>query len=228
MPVSAAVDSAHRLSYTPDMIQRIAVFLIGAGIACAQPASNSVTVTASRATNLQPDQIVFRVTVDTPLDATRDDAVAALQGSGITAANFAGVNTTQFYDAQGQQTQTRLQWVFSLPVPIADMKSTIGVLSAVQKSNAQKNNGFGISFGVAGTQVSPQAQLSQTCSVADLLADARAQAQKIAGAAGATVGAVLAMSGATSSAADLSGGLFSSPGSTPACLLTVKFALGAF
>jgi uncharacterized protein YggE len=211
------------------MIQRIAPFLLlSAGLACAQLTSNSVTVTASRNTNLPPDQIVFRVTVDTPLDATRDDAVSALQGSGITLANFSGVTTVQIYDSRGQQTQTRLQWLFSLPVAVSNMKSTIGLLTAVQKSNAQKNNGLAILFGIAGTQVSPQALQSQICSQADLLADARAQAQKMASAAGATLGAVLAMSGSTSATMDSTGGLFSSPYYTPSCFLTVKFALGGF
>ncbi len=211
------------------MIQRIApVLFLCASIACAQLSSNSVTVTASRNSTLQPDQVVFRVIVETALDATRDDAVAAIQGSGITLANFTGVNTIQNYNAQGQQTQTRLQWTFSLPVAMSNMKSTIGVLSAVQKSNAQKNNGINISFGVAGTQVSAQAQQSQTCSQTDLLADARAQAQKLASAAGATLGSVLAMSSASVSTTDSTGGLFSSPYYAPVCSMTVKFALGGF
>jgi uncharacterized protein YggE len=223
------VDSNRALSYTPNMIQRIApVFLLCAGIACAQLTSNSVIVTASRNTALQPDQVVFRVIVETALDATREDAVAALQGSGITLANFTGVNTIQNFNPQGQQTQTRLQWTFSLPVALSNMKSTIGVLSAVQKSNAQKNNGINISFGVAGTQVSLQAQQSQTCSQADLLADARAQAQKLASAAGASLGSVLAMSSATVTSTDTTGGLFSSPSYAPVCSMTVKFALGGF
>ncbi len=222
------MDSGGEPSYTPSMIPRVTVFLFSAGLAFAQLTSNSVTVTASRNTSVQPDQVVFRVTVDSPLDATRDDAVAALQGSGITLANFNGVTTSQIYDSMGQQTQMRLQWMFSLPVALSNMKSTIGLLTSVQKSNAQKNNSLGISFGVVGTQVSPQAQQAQACSQADLLADARAQAQKIASAAGASLGAVLAMSGSTSASTDPNGGLFSSPYYAPACVLTVKFGLGAF
>ena len=209
------------------MLQRFApVFLFCAGLACAQLTSNSVTVTASRSANLQPDQVVFQVVVDTPLDATRDDAVAALEGSGITLANFTGVSTVQTYVSQ--QTQMRIQWAFSLPVAFSNMKSTIGVLSAVQKSNAQKNNGTAISFGVSGTLVSQQVQQSQTCALADLLADARAQAQKLASAAGVTLGGVLAMSSATTATTDTTNQSFTSTAYLPVCTMTVKFALGAF
>jgi uncharacterized protein YggE len=49
---------------------------------------------------------------------------------------------------------------------------------------------------VEGTQVSQQLQQSQTCSNADLVADATAQAQKLAAAAGLTLGPVLQLSNA--------------------------------
>jgi uncharacterized protein YggE len=192
-----------------------------------QLTSNSVTVTATRNTNVQPDQLLFRVSVDGPLTLTRDEAVAALEGSGITAANFAGISTVQQYDPRSNQPVTQIEWSFALPASIADMKSTIATLSALQKSNAQKNNGLTISFGVAGTQLSPQAQQSQACSLADLISDARAQAQKMASAAGVSLGGVLALSGASVTSVP-AGQPFSSPSYLPACVLTVKFALGAF
>jgi hypothetical protein len=201
-------------------------FFICVGLALGQSATNSITVTASRNPNVQPDQVVFRIAVDAGLDATRDDALNALQGSGITAANFQGVATVQQYDPKSQKTVSQIEWTFALPVSIANMKSTIGLLSAVQASNAKKNNGLAISFGVAGTQASAQAQQAQQCAVTDLLNDARAQAQKLAGAAGKTVGALLAMSGAT--AATDTSTIVSSSVSYQACSLTVKFQLAGF
>jgi len=51
-------------------------------------AQNSVTVTATRPNTVQPDLIVLGVDVLSAPDATRDDVLAALQGSVITAANF--------------------------------------------------------------------------------------------------------------------------------------------
>jgi len=136
------------------MIKRVIAFLLtAAGLAFGQATTNSITVTASRNANVQPDQVVFGVKVDAPLTASRDDAVSALQGSGITLANLTGVTTVQQYDSKGQATVSLIEWTFSLPVAIADMKSTIALLSTVQTSNAQKNNGArhpGVAPGAAG------------------------------------------------------------------------------
>ena len=106
------------------------------------------------------------------------------------------------------------------------MKSTIGLLSAVQASNAKKNNGTSIAFAVQGTQYSAQAIQAQQCAAADLLADARAQAQKLASAAGKTVGSVLAISG--SSQATPTSAVISSATYLPSCSMTVKFQLAGF
>jgi hypothetical protein len=55
--------------YTPDMRIFLAL-LITAPLAFAQLDSNSVTVSASRGTNLQADQAIFSVTVDTAVDVS--------------------------------------------------------------------------------------------------------------------------------------------------------------
>jgi hypothetical protein len=196
------------------MIQR-AVFcvLIFSVVGAAQVTSSSVTVTASRTTNLQPDQVVFAVTVTTPVTSSRDDALSALGGSGITLANLSGVSTTMLYPSTGVTPLaplTVLQWSFSLPVSISDMKATVALLSSVAQSQAKKNNGVSISFGVQATQVSAQLQQSTPCPIAGLLSDARTQAQTMAGAASMNVGSVLAMSSPTATGAS--------------CSLTVKFA----
>src|SRR5947207_11295095 len=82
--------------------------------------SNSITVTASRSVYLQPDQIVFSVSVSSPTDATLDDILAALQGSGITAANLSGSFGSLSVFAGGQT-----EWIFALPAPLANIKSTV-------------------------------------------------------------------------------------------------------
>jgi hypothetical protein len=189
--------------------------------------TNSITVTASRSTNPQADQIVFGVYLATGLDATREDALAAVQAAGITLANFGSVVTNQQYLSNGQATHSSLAWSFSLPVALSSMKRTIGLLSAVQASVAKTNNGMSLSFSIQGTQVSPQLQQSQTCSLSDLIDDARAQGRKMASAAGMSLGLIQAMSSATvttpgGQAFGLSAYL------QPVCSLTVKFALGAF
>ena len=114
------------------MIQRLLVCsLICSAIGGAQVTSSSVTVTATRTTNVQPDQAVFGVTVTAPLTSSREDALNALGGSGITLANLTGVNTTTVYPTNVGPSQTLLQWSFSLPVSISDMKTTVALLSSV-------------------------------------------------------------------------------------------------
>ena len=189
------------------MLRRlIFVFLLLTAVVFAQVTTSSVTVTASRTSNLQPDQVVYAVVVTTPLTSSRDDAVNALSGSGITLANFTGVYTTTIYP-NNTSSQTVLQWNFSLTASISDVKNTLALLSSVASSLAKKNNGLSISFSTQSNQVSAQLQQSQPCSVAGLISDARAQAQTMASAASMTVGAILAMSSPTTN-----------------CTLTVKFA----
>jgi len=191
------------------------VILILAPLAFAQLDSNSVTVTASRSANLQPDQALLGVYVDSDLHATLTDVLAPLQEFGITIVNFSDVNTVQKYDpTAGKPLALMLEWSFRLPVPITKTKDTIAALTALQQSLMQKNNGLNVSFGFQGTQVSQQLAQSQSCVISDLMADARVRAQGLASAAGLGVGNVLAMSSQTSA--------------SPGCFLTVKFALGRF
>jgi len=124
-----------------------------------------------------------------------------------------------------------LQWSFTLAVPLSRIKDTITTLTTVQQNTAKKNNGLSVTFQVQGSQVSPQALQSQACALPDLIADARAQAQKLADAAGMGVGVILAMSGATSVPTATTAGLSSFLiGVVPLsnCALTVKFALQRF
>jgi hypothetical protein len=210
--------------------------------AIAQLDSNSVTVFASRSASLQADQVVFAIAVDTGVDATLNDVVAALQNAGITLSNFASVRTlsvliptppTQLPPLLSPPPQ--VEWTFGLPAPISKLADTAALLRTVQQSIVSMNKAWIMSFGVQGTQVSLPLQQSQVCSVADLIADARLQAQKLAGAAGMTLGNVLALSGSTSMP-QLGGGVYlgsslasflvSSPYLPPqTCSATVKFAL---
>jgi hypothetical protein len=203
------------------MWRYFAVFLLSS-IAFAQ---NSLTVTATRPTNAAADLAVLSVDVITPITVGRDEVFAAVQGSIVTPASFNSVRTSYVLNNSGQGSS--LDWSFLVTAPIGNFKTTVTQLQALQQAVAQKKNGMSVSFTLTGTQSSPQAQQAQSCSVADLLADARAQAQKMAVAAGAGIGNVLAMSGATMTQ-PASGALFSSPLSVPTCTMTVKFALAGF
>ena len=201
--------------------------MISVSLAFGQLDSNSITVTASRGpTASQPDQAIFNLSVTSGLDATIDDVLAALPGSGITIAYFQGFNSGYLYAPSGNQTVT-LQWAFQFAVPLTKIKDTITLLTGLQQAAAKKNNGLSITFSIQGAQSSVQ---SQSCSLSDLVADARAQAQKLANGAGLSAGNILAISSPTSSA-NLGFGQALTLGSTTpaalpgACLLTVKFAL---
>lgn len=203
------------------MGKRLLLFVLPA-LVFGQTIQNSVTVTASRTSDLKPDQVVFEVDVTTPISSSRDDAVSALEGTNVTAANFSGIRTTQTYS--GSQPQTQLVWSFSVTADLANMKDTVAMLSAAQQRLAAKNNGLSISFSVQGTQVSPRLAQTQQCAVGDLISDARAQAQKLATSAGMSLGSILSISGATSTTAAGFGSVIQAP----VCTLTVRFSLGAF
>jgi hypothetical protein len=199
-----------------------AVLLFGSNLI----AQNNLTVTASRLMNAAVDLVVLSVDVLTPITAGRDDVFAAVQGSIATPANFNTVRTSYQYLPDGT-TSNLIDWTFLVTAPIGNFRTTVTQLQALQQAVAQKKNGMSVSFALYGTQVSTQAQQAQPCAVTDLLADARTQAQKMAVAAGAGLGNVLAMSGATVTQ-PASGALFSGGVGIPSCTMTVKFALTGF
>ncbi len=208
--------------------------LLFCSAAFAQLDSNSITVSASANATLQPDQVVFAVTVQSGLNTGLDDVLTALQGSGITAANFSGLN------AQGQTIATlgtvqlmpapTLSWSFTLPAPLANIKATIASLTTVEQNITKLKNGLMMSFSIIGTQVSQQLAQSQTCSLSGLITAATTQAQSLAAVSGFTLGAILALSSSTSSVVSNSqvvanGGMLATiSNSAPSpCAITVKF-----
>jgi hypothetical protein len=80
------------------------------------------------------------------------------------------------------------------------MKETIAALLAAQQAAVKKGSGFGLTFSAGGLQVSPELRQAQVCPQADLVAEARSQAQKVAAAAGVSLGAVLGVSDGTAGA----------------------------
>jgi uncharacterized protein YggE len=183
--------------------------------------SNSITVSASNNAILQPDQAIFSVTVQSGISTGLDDVLTALQGSGITAANFSGVSTQGQFAATtlpgGLAPLPSLFWTFNLPVPITNTKATVASLTTLQQTLAMQNNGLTLSFSIVGTQVSQQLAQSQTCSLSALITAATTQAQSLAAAGGFTLGSILAMSSSTSN------GVISPYATQPSCAITVKF-----
>lgn len=173
----------------------VGIFFALAASLAAQTAPRSISVTASRAYPQQPDQIVVAVALSTPLSTNLDDALAALANSGITAADLSSVRTSDITNPGGSPNCVPgLQWIFTLGVPFTKSKDTATLLTSIRKNVAQNLPGLELQFAVQGVRLSAQLQASQQCPITDLLADARAQAQKLADAAGASVGPIQALS----------------------------------
>src|SRR6516164_7778325 len=162
-------------------LRRVMVLLlIPAAPLLAQLANNTVTVTASQSSTAQPDEAVFSVTVGSRVDKSLDDVVAAVSGLGITAANLVQITSPLPANSSPVPLPSNvpapsLGWTFRLAVPFSKMKDTTAALALLQKSISQDNLGLSLSFFLWGTRVSgPQ---MSNCNLADLVAQARAQAQ---------------------------------------------------
>jgi len=162
------------------------MMLLVAAPVFAQLDPHTLTISATRSINLQPDQVVFGLSVSSSAIPNLDQVMAALSGLGITSANLTGVSNNY--------APPSFQWNFALAVPLSSLTATIVSLTKLQTTIAKNNSGLTLTFYVNGTEVSQQLQQSQACSNSDLIADATAQAQKLAAAAGLTLGAILKLS----------------------------------
>ena len=160
-------------------MRRLVLLLAAAVAAFAQALPNVVTITASRQLNVQPDQVTVSITVTTDAGQTIDAALAALQGTNITAADLSSVSMTS-----GAGGTPQLQWVFSRTVSISEMT---GLIAAVKP-------GANVSVLVSGAGTSAAASAAQQCPYPALINDARAQAAKLASVAGVTVGQIVSIS----------------------------------
>jgi len=147
---------------------------------------HTLTISATRSITLQPDQVLFSLSVSSGAATTLDQIVAALSGLGITSSNLSGVINNP--------TPPMFQWNFTLAAPLSNLTATIGSLTKLQQTITQNNSGLTLTFYLDGTQVSQQLQQSQSCSNSDLITDATAQAQKVSAAAGLTLGPIRSLS----------------------------------
>src|SRR5579862_8861507 len=153
----------------------------------AQP-PNTVTVNASQSSAAQPDQAVFSISVASGVSTNLDDVVKALSGTGITAANLytiSGQLPAGPTVAQAGFAALQITWTFQLVVPLANVQTETASLTALQKTIPQNNSGLSLSFVLQNAQVSTSQ--AQSCDLVALVANARAQAQALAAAAGNSV-----------------------------------------
>jgi hypothetical protein len=144
---------------------------------------------------------------------------AVVQGSIVTPANFTGVRANYSLSVSGPQTNP-LDWSFLVTAPIANLRVDHTASSAPAVGDTEEEWDCGVVLG------DRDAGFHAGATGRDMLGG-RSAAQKMAIAAGAGVGNVLAMSAATVTQS-ASGTLFSAPVSAPSCTLTVKFALTGF
>ena len=96
--------------------------------------SSSVTVTATLGQNVQPDQAIFTVTIESGATTTLGDVMNALQGTNLSLQSFSSVYSSQVYSANVSQTSMVLEWTFQFPAPFSGMKSQIAALKALAAS----------------------------------------------------------------------------------------------
>jgi hypothetical protein len=210
------------------MTLRTILLFAFAGRLFGQLVSDTLTISASRVLSIQADQTDFNVIVDAPPSNGLDDILTALQTSGITAANLSGLRSL---------TDGTLEWFFTLPVSFAKVQTTAASLATLQQTIAKSNNGLKLSFYIGGLQISDALAQSQSCPATDLVSDARAQAKKLADAAGFVVGSILTIDGSSANGAGATafysvlplenfflGAVYAAP-TPPACAITVKFRL---
>ena len=211
----------------------LCLLLLFGSLLFAQLDSNTVTVTASRQIYPAPDEVLFGVTLTSDTQANLDDVTSALGAAGVSSAQFSGVSTNF-----GDSAANTLQWSFTMTAPLSNLKDTAALLTAAQKTIAAKGAGLFLTFNVQGAQASQKQQSTVQCSQADLIADARDQAQKLTGAAQMILGPILSVSDAATAVYGNSPGFvayaitgafsFRSFAIPVTCSLTVKFGLSRY
>jgi len=151
-----------------------------------------IAITASRSTTAPPDEIASSIILTTDMTAGLDDVNAELAAAGIGGATFSNVYTGYNYGTNGTIQSQYLIWSFTLTTPLAKIQNTVAQLLAAQQSIAKQHPGQALSFGLGGVQASTQSQ--PPCSESALVADATVQAQKLAAAAGTTIGGIVTLS----------------------------------
>jgi uncharacterized protein YggE len=146
-------------------------------LAFGQLDSDTLTVSVSQSSNLQPDQLVFGIRVLTPANRGLDEVVAGLKNAAV---NFSSVTSSP--------DNATLAWVFTLAVPLSKVAATAKQLTTQE-----------LEFFVQGSQVSPASQQAQLCPIPSMMAEAKAQAKNLADAAELVVGDVLALSSGNAS-----------------------------
>jgi hypothetical protein len=179
---------------------RLAYLLLLAAAAClAQTAdldSNTLTVTAVRATNLPNDEVTVAVLVTAQVGMMVDEVLGLLAGTGITASDL-----SQAEPPPAGSPANTAQWYFTPTVPLAKSRALFTALDRIQSDLYRDGSTNSVIFDVAGVQPSAATQAAHPCNNTTLLTDARTMAQSLAAAAVLRVGTVLSITQPPTSAA---------------------------
>ncbi len=187
-------------------MRAICLLLAAAGLAFGQLDDNTITVTASRFQNAQPERAQVTIVVASSAQASLDDILSALAGTGAAAANLTYVYTNAPQVVGPINTPVRsTQWTFTLTVPFEKLGGTLSALASAQQNAAKPDSNLDISFYVQPGQLSPDSAAADTCIFPTLVGDAQRQAQMVAAAAGMRAGGIVAMSGGPAGVSPISG-----------------------
>lgn len=166
------------------MLRLCLALLCGMLPLAAQLDPNTITVTASRTLTGTVNQAVLQITVNAPQDATLEQISAVLQQAGLGSLTFTGAGTRFGVSNPLFGNALTLRWTFRATVALAALPQ------AVASTLALKQPGWPLSVDISSITNSD----TPPCPYAALIADARAQAQKLAALAGLSVGNILGLS----------------------------------
>ncbi len=169
----------------------IGLILALAALASAQGV-DGINVSVSRTVNVAPDQAEFAAVAAVSLDTTQQQVVAALQDLGVSnpvvTATAVGMNSYSYPPPDASQLLFQVAFT-AAPSALKDLSKKLDAF------RAKLPDGF-VSFQYAAALTASQAALdaARQSLLPQLLADARARAQTLAGAAGIRLGPVTGVS----------------------------------
>jgi hypothetical protein len=221
------------------LISSNTVCLLTASFALGTPSTtSSITIATTDPLPTAPDQAIVTIYVMSGASASLSGIGNALTAAGITGATLTGIEQQFSYNDPVPGTQPMgLIWTFTDIIPLTQLKATLAQLTSAGQTISQGNSGLSLTFGASGLSFSQPPACSETA----LLAEAKTQAQNVAGAAGVNTGPVLSVSTPGSGFVAVGGqlGSFISgistvplppfppsvPLQTPVCSLTTQFQL---
>jgi hypothetical protein len=158
-----------------------------------RPGPHTISIAAVRTASLPQDSVAVTLDVRSPLSASLADVTSALSRAGLAGATLTGVTTDSAFQVP-PNAQRYFQWTFTQTVPLSKLAEALKLTANAQQTIAgAAGRGLDLAYRIDGVRPAPQTVAS--CRQADLIADAKTQAQRIANAAGVSLGSIVSISG---------------------------------